>query len=307
MDKTINLNGSDAKGVGFDGIVLSGTYANAMTDFMFKRLFGCKQIMLPFLNEILPDIGITDLSYIGTENIGEEQDDRRAVFDLSCSTNSGEEIIIEMQLAGQKYFRQRSIAYTAYPLVRQARLAREKALSEGKEFRWDFHLHPIYFVGILNFSLEHEKEWPDGKYISDFTLKEHETGERMSDTLRYVFLELGRFFKREQECSSLIDMIAYSMKMMHQFNDIPSSFDDDVIKYFYKLSEILNFTDEEKDTYKKSLNMNWDWKNMEDFAHEKGVAQGRAEVAEKLLQMGMPVEKVSEATGISVESLSDLM
>ena len=47
------------------------------------------------------------------------------------------------------------------------------------------------------------------------------------------------------------------MKLMHQFKDIPSSFDNDVIKYLYKLSEMFNFTDEEMEAYKKSLRMNW--------------------------------------------------
>lgn len=334
MKKEFKQKSGGAKGTETGGVVLPGTYANAMTDFMFKRLFGNKRIMLTFLNEVLPDVGIADLNYINTENQGEQPDDRKAIFDLACMTKSGHEVIIEMQMADQKYLKKRAVAYSAYPIVRQARMMRENSLSGGKDFRWDFDLHPVYFVGILNFSLEHEKGWPEGNYISRYELMEKSTGEVMTDTLKYVFVELGRFFKRESECDSFMDMLAYSMKLMHQFKDIPSSFDNDVIKYLYKLSEMFNFTDEEMEAYKKSLRMNWDLKNIEDFAREKGYkagheegradgraegleegrAEGRAEgelaarraTAEKLIAMGMSLEMISEATGLTLEELSGM-
>lgn len=62
----------------------------------------------------------------------------------------------------------------------------------------------------------------------------------MTDTLRYVFVELGRFLKHESECVTFMDMLTYSIKMMHQFDKMPASFEDDVIKYLYKLSEMYN-------------------------------------------------------------------
>lgn len=338
MKKEFRQKGGCVKDTEPGGVVLSGTYANAMTDFMFKRLFGSKRIMLTFLNALLPDVGIVDLNYIGTENQGEQPDDRKAIFDLACITSSGHEVIIEMQMAEQKYLKKRAVAYSAYPIVRQARMIREASLSGGKNFRWDFDLHPVYFVGILNFSLEHEEGWPEGNYISRYELMEKSTGEVMTDTLKYVFVELGRFFKRESDCGTFMDMLAYSMKLMHQFNDIPSSFDNEVIKYLYKLSEMFNFTEEELNAYKKSLKMNWDLKNIEDYAREKGYkaghaegradghaegraeghaeghAEGRAEgelaakrsTAKKLIAMGVSPEMVSEATGLTLQELSEL-
>lgn len=125
-------------------------------------------------------------------------------------------------------------------------------------------------------------------------------------------------------------LISADMKLMHQFKDIPSSFDDEVIKYLYKLSEMFNFTKEEMDEYKKSLKMNWDLKNIEDYAREKGYkaghaeghadgrAEGRAEgrvegelaakisTAEKLIAMGIPLDVISEATGLTLEELSQM-
>ena len=41
----------------------SAMFGNVMADFMFKRLFGNKIIMLPFLKMVLPDEGIVDIEY----------------------------------------------------------------------------------------------------------------------------------------------------------------------------------------------------------------------------------------------------
>ena len=93
---------------------------------------------------------------------------------------------------------------------------------------------------------------------------------------------------------------------------------------------MFNFTKEEMDEYKKSLKMNWDLKNIEDYAREKGYkaghaeghadgrAEGRAEgrvegelaakisTAEKLIAMGIPLDVISEATGLTLEELSQM-
>jgi hypothetical protein len=45
-----------------------------------------------------------------------------------------------MQKAKQKYFKDRSIYYTTFPIQEQA-----------QKGEWDFRLNPIYLVAILDF------------------------------------------------------------------------------------------------------------------------------------------------------------
>ena len=45
-------------------------FANLLTDYMFKRVYGNKDILLSFLNMVLSDIEVADLEYQSTETLG---------------------------------------------------------------------------------------------------------------------------------------------------------------------------------------------------------------------------------------------
>ncbi|MEM6966664.1 MAG: PD-(D/E)XK nuclease family transposase, partial [Bacteroidota bacterium] len=57
-------------------------YINPLTDFGFKKLFGTepnKDLLIDFLNEILPHQKVKDLSYSTNEHFGRYKVDRKAV------------------------------------------------------------------------------------------------------------------------------------------------------------------------------------------------------------------------------------
>ena len=59
-------------------------YINPLTDFGFKKLFGTepnKMLLIDFLNQILPDREIKDLSYSSGEKQGLTEVDRKAIID----------------------------------------------------------------------------------------------------------------------------------------------------------------------------------------------------------------------------------
>ncbi len=132
-----------------NGIKQMKGYANLTNDYMFKRVFGseeCKDILIAFLNRIVGNGDIEDVAFLNTEYLGPTAEDRRAVFDIAVRTKSGEEYIIEMQLAQQEYFRDRALFYASYPILNQAALAKEefrKAHGDAGVFRWNFRLKPV--------------------------------------------------------------------------------------------------------------------------------------------------------------------
>ena len=74
-------------------------YVNSYTDFGFKILFGTevnKDLLISFVNSLLMGREvITDLTYLNTEHLGNSKIDRRAVFDVYCENERGEQILIE--------------------------------------------------------------------------------------------------------------------------------------------------------------------------------------------------------------------
>lgn len=294
-------------------------YAELLCDFMFKRLFGSvanKDVLIGFLNMILEDHEIVDVDFIQTEHLGLSREDRKAVFDISCRCKSGETLIIEVQKGYQEHFRKRAVFYTSYPIHEQGREAKELFIKEhqskgdGDEFKWDFNLKPITVVAILNFKFDLVDNWPDDRYHSSYRLREDTTGEIMTDVLRYVFLELGRFRKRLWELETKFDKWMYLLCHMHEMVEIPQIFKEPEFKRLFILSEINNFTADEYKEYLKSISRMSDYYNIidsaEKLAREEGREEGIKQVARKLLASGMETSMVAEMTGLSLEIINSL-
>jgi hypothetical protein len=75
-------------------------YLNPFTDYGFKRLFGeepNKDLLLDFLNELLQEEEgrIVELTYLKNENLATSELNRKAIFDLYCTSEKGEKFIVE--------------------------------------------------------------------------------------------------------------------------------------------------------------------------------------------------------------------
>ena len=298
-------------------------YAELLCDFMFKRLFGSesnKDVLIGFLNMLLEDVEIGEVDFIPTEHLGLTEDDRKVIFDISCTCMDGRSFIIEMQKGYQKHFRKRAVYYTSYPISKQGRDAHDAYLktksmaAEGAQktvkFNWDYNLTPVTVVAILNFQFEHESDWPRDRYHSSYRLREDGSYEVMTDVLRFVFLELGRFKKRIWELETVSDKWMYLLKHMHEMVMIPKEFNNPIFTRLFLLAEINTFTPEELNQYKKSLENMGEFDNIinstEERAREAGRVEGKAEVAKNMLSVGMPYEQISQLTGLSVEEIETL-
>ena len=296
-------------------------YAELLCDFMFKRLFGSeanKDVLIGFLNMLLEDVEIVDVEFIHTEHLGLTEEDRKVIFDIGCKCADGRSFIIEMQKGYQRHFRERTVYYTTYPISEQGRQAHELYLKRkaecgekgsGPKFEWDYDLKPVTVVAILNFQFAHEEGWPLDRYHSSYRLREDSCHEVMTDVLRFVFLELGRFKKRIWELHTVFDKWMYLLKHMHEMVEIPKEFSDPLFTRLFLLAEINNFTSDEYDQYKKSLENMSDWDNIinstaersREEGREEGRAEGIAETVRKMLASGIPAEVIADALDITVE------
>ncbi|MGB3779728.1 MAG: PD-(D/E)XK nuclease family transposase [Tunicatimonas sp.] len=78
---------------------------------------------MDFLNELLKhEQGqITELAYLKSDKLGSSEEYRRAVFDLYCENQHGEKFIVELQKTKQKFFKDRTLYYSTFPIREQAR------------------------------------------------------------------------------------------------------------------------------------------------------------------------------------------
>jgi predicted transposase/invertase (TIGR01784 family) len=179
-------------------------YINPFTDFGFKKLFGSeynKELLIDFLNQVLGERErIQDLTYLNSENQGKTEWDRKAVFDLYCENERGEKFIIELQNVNQLYFKDRSIFYASFPIQEQA--------PKGKD--WNYYLKAIYTIGILNFSFPDQSS--KERYLREIQLVDKETLEVFYEKLTFIYLEMPKFKKGEEDLVTHFDKWMYVLK-----------------------------------------------------------------------------------------------
>ena len=277
-------------------------YVNPLSDWGFKRLFGTemnKELLLEFLRSLFPERSISDIAYLGNERQNLSERERDSVFDVVCTDAGGAQFVVEMQKRTQRYFRDRALYYAAYPIIEQA--------PKGS---WNYRLKPVCVVGILNFAMEHEygpdaERWRE-KLIHRYRLREDETGEIMNSKLEFLYLEVGAFRKEISGSSPSTDKWMYVLKNLSRLEERPQALRERVFERLFEAAKIAAYTKEERNQYENDMMTENDYRNTIDYARDEGMAEGKAEVARKMLAAGMPAEQITEFTGLTAEQLAAL-
>ena len=277
-------------------------YINPYTDFGFKKLFGeeaNKSLLIDFLNQLLPaHHQIAELNFHNTESLPDTGEERKAFFDLYCKSHTGERFIVEMQKAKVKFFKDRALFYTTFPIREQA----EKG-------DWTFELSPIYFVAILDFFYDEAEE--KARFRRDISLKDQDC-EEFFDKLHFKFLQMPAFTKQAHELVTHFDKWAYFLKNLESFEDIPLILKEPIFEKAFQTAKVANFTFHQREAYEKSRLDYIGAREMIATALEDGITKGREEGREKGREEGreereLEMIKTSLLKGYSFEIIADIM
>ena len=286
-------------------------YISLLTDFGFKRIFGTKpnkDLLINFLNSLFEGFQvIKDVKYLNSEHVGDVFAERKAIFDVYCENERGEKFIVEMQNAYQKYFKDRSLFYSTFPIREQA----------PKGADWNFKLERVYTVALLNFDLK-EEAFDQDDINHDVGLLDKKTHKVFNDKLSFKYVEIAKFDKTEDELVTLYDKWLYVLKNLSRLDERPAALKEKVFTKLFEEAEIAKFTPTELKEYEDSLKAYRDVKNSIDTALEKGREEGRAEareegknlkviqIAKKMLAAGMDIDTVINMTDLSKSEIEKL-
>jgi len=309
---------------------LPGRFIDPFTDFGFKRLFGTephKDLLIDFLNQLLgKEKQINDLVYTKTEQSGESSESRKAIFDLLCTGSNGEQFIIEMQRVRQEYFKDRCLYYTSS-------LIREQAPQGGA--KWDYQLQPVYMIGLMDFIFD---DTHISQYFHKVRLMKTDTLEVFYDKLEFIFIEIPKFTKQEEDLISELDNWLFLLKNMSKLDKIPLILRKPIFSKLFNIAEVSNLTREEKMAYESSLKEKWDYNNSLDYVLKEGLErgireginkgiikgkiegkiqgkiegkiegklEGKLEVAVSMKKRGMDVSLIRDLTGLSENEIEKL-
>lgn len=278
---------------------MKAKYINLFTDFGFKKIFGeeaSKPLLIDFLNALLPQTNkIIDLSFKNTEQLGQTDADRKAIFDIYCENEVGEKFIVELQKAKQNYFKERTIYYSTFPIREQA----EKG-------QWNYSLKAVFCVGILDFTFDDYESEPEKNEVVHTIKLKNQNGKTFYEKLTYIYLEMPNFKMSEVELNSRLDKWLFFIKNLEDFQSIPSIFSDEIFTKAFEKAELANFGQGDLDSYENSLKIYRDLKGVIDTAFDdgkqEGREEGRQEVAKSLKENGIPIEIIIKTTGLSKRS-----
>ncbi len=280
---------------------MKSKYINLFTDFGFKKIFGeeaSKPMLIDFLNNLLPDINIVNLSLKNKEMLSKTAQDRKAVYDIYCENDKGEKIIVELQKAKQNYFKDRTIYYSTFPIQEQA----EKG-------DWDYKLKAVYCVGILDFTFEDKFNEIEKEVVHTVVLKD-QNNQQFYDKLKFVYLEMPNFSLTEKKLKTRLDKWLYFIKNLEKLESIPSIFKDKIFKQAFDKAEIAKYSVQEQTDYEASLKTYRDLKGVIDTAFDEGKLEGKLEekyaTAKLMKAEGEPLQKIIKFTGLSNEVISKL-
>ncbi len=320
-------------------------YADLLDDDVFKLVFGresTKDVMIEFLNQVIPDRNIVDLEFLDKEMHPVERDQKGSVYDMFCKTDNGSRIIVEVQRRKQPFYPERAIYYSTFQIQRQ--------VDAGAEY-YDFL--PVYVVNILDFTMDQNSD--DYEVKSVYRLYNEKTHSLLTDRITFIFLELGKFRKKLDELDdNVLEGMYFCFKNMTTLAERPDILRHKVFEKIFEVTELLNMDDVTRYKIIGKMTTERDLRNQMRYAIEtataegmaqgleKGLAEGRAkgeaegrakgeaegraegraegkaegkaegraeasrEHAAKLKELGIAIDVISQATGLSKEMIESL-
>jgi predicted transposase/invertase (TIGR01784 family) len=287
-------------------------YIDPFTDFGFKKLFGeeCnKELLLDFLNELLYEEQgrIVSLTYLKTEQLGITEDTRKAVFDLYCENEKGEKFIVELQKTRYKFFKDRVLYYSTFPIIEQV-----------EKNKWDFELNAIYIIAILDFVFEEDKSNPN-KYRYDIKLTDIETHKVFYDKLTFIYLEMPKFTKKVDELNTRFEKWLYIIRNLWYLDDIPDRLREYIFEKIFAAAEVAKLNKQEYIRYVEVRKNMRDIHNSMNTAREEGEAKGLAkglakgeadakkQIAINSYQAGLAIETIATITDLTPVQIKKLL
>ena len=289
-------------------------YVNLKTDWGFKHLMGHEPQMRSFLNSLLSEEygEIKSLTFENVEVLSDRKGGRGVIFDLFCTTDSGDKIIVEMQNYSQLFFKTRA-NYYLYTLM-------TKVLGRGVDWnkmKKDIpHLIGIFFLG--------KRMGTETKAIIETEEFDRIEKTPFWDRMRKYFIILENFDFTELEQPSFKDCWIEIIKNLgdNMYKIHPSVYEkaDPALLELIERAQVGNLSDDEYLRYEAGLKALEDYIDFDEMLAEaqakaaEAKAEGRAEgerrtqieTAKRMLALGMELDAIIMVSNLSKEEIEKL-
>ncbi len=301
-------------------------YLDPKADPTFKKVFGRHpDLLVSLLNSLLPlgdDEQIQEIEYLQPELVPELYLHKNSIVDVLCKDICGRTFCVEMQMEWSQAFKQRVLFNASKLYVTQA--MQKDQYSE---------LRPVYSLNLVNDVFEHDL--PD-QFIHNYRIVHDRDSNRVIEGLHFTFIELPKFTPHSiAEKRMAVLWLRFLTEIDSNTTEPPTDLlDDPSIGKALNEVRVSAFTDAELLAYDKFWDSVRVEKTLQSDSYMEGRAEGRAEglekglkkglekglkkgraegemeakraMAAKLLSLGVPVNTIVQATGLTAEEIQSL-
>lgn len=280
-------------------------------DFVFKKIFGSEKhprVLISFLNAILKPINpISNVEIRNSDLEKEFLDDKFSRLDIKARTNKNEIINIEIQLKipfGHLVNDIPSLPFQEHPLLKNEynMIKRslyywskmyEEQLNEGDDYS---KLERTICINILNF-----KYLDNNRFHNGYRLKEIETNEELTNIQEIHFIEIPKLSEDSDEKDMLVAWMEF---LKNPESEKVRSLELTISEIREAKDELIRISNdkEQRLLYEMRSKTLKDKNSALNEAERKGIEK----VAKNLLDMGIPINEIILATGLSENEILNI-
>ena len=263
------------------------------SDYGFKVTFGNESNTV-FLRKALQalinsPIAIKEVRFDKNTFDGLTKESKSGIFDMSCIDEMDNHFIVEMQLSGFKFFLQRLKFYGF-----------QKFNSMIKKGDYSYKgLNKIYSIAILAANI------CDLPHHHNIGTVKNQDGLLMDDQMTFITVELDKFNKNAESCTSDLDKLIFTMKEAHIINEptkFPQFWTEEWLKIAIKELDTRRLTPDERMAYEMTLSNNAIALYLEKERTEEAVKEAVKETIKRALIKGkLSVSEIAEYNNVSIE------
>ena len=285
-------------------------YLNPKADLTFKLVFGeHKDLAMSLLNALLPlaeDEQITSLEYATPEMIPENPAKKDSVVDVRCTDAKGRQFIVEMQMYWNQYFQKRVLLNASKAIVRQLNKREDYSL-----------IQPVYCLNLVNdIGFQSAPE----EFYHDYAIVNMEHSDRIIEGLRFVFIELPKFQpKNIAEKKMAVLWLRFLTEISEDTQDAPQELlENEATRKALSIVEKSAMSEGQLYAYEKFWSAVINEEVLLKGSFERGVSEGEAigiakgeakanrKNAQNLKNLGIDIETISKATGLTAKEIETL-
>ena len=273
-------------------------------DFCFQELMEDREVLRGFCGAILrvPPEEIEEIELLPKQLRKKHKEEKYGILDVHIRLNNGERMNIEMQSTSYDYWQESSLFYLSKMYVEQ--------IKQGEDYD---SLKKCIHVGILNFNL-----FRHDRYYFRFHIWEDTSREMYTDKFEIHILELPKLAQYEYPETELLRWAQFFGAKNREEMQMLAEQDKYIDKAYRRLEE-MSADEQKRWEYEMRQKAIRDHRHMlasgrregEKIGEQRGLEQGErkkaVEIARKMLGDKMPIEKVAEYSGLSLEEIQKLI